>query len=296
MEITVYSENIKNQISSAIFESLSLIDKLKTVSKDENIDIKFIDAEKLNPFFLLPLALNLLKIENLINISENPYLDEIFFISGLDPDTMRISEFIAITEIYSDKDFIPLIKFPSILSKDDKKDVIISTIDNLITRQADINKNVSIGIKYIISEIIDNITQHANSQSGYILTKINKEDSYIDICIADMGIGLLNSYINTGDIDITTDLEAIQAANRGISTKNLPNAENRGYGIITSKKMLSEGLNGNFFMMSGNSIHFFNRNTQKFIIIPNRVKWQGTLIGLRVPYINPDFNYVNFIE
>ena len=296
MEITVLSENIKNQISSAIFESLSLIDKLKTVSKDENIDIKFIDAEKLNPFFLLPLALNLLKIENRINISENPYLDEIFFISGLDPDTMRISEFIAITEIYSDKDFIPLIKFPSILSKDDKKDVIISTIDNLITRQADINKNVSIGIKYIISEIIDNITQHANSQSGYILTKINKEDSYIDICIADLGIGLLNSYINTGDIDITTDLEAIQAANRGISTKNLPNAENRGYGIITSKKMLSEGLNGNFFMMSGNSIHFFNRNTQKFIIIPNRVKWQGTLIGLRVPYINPDFNYVNFIE
>ena len=32
-------------------------------------------------------------------------------------------------------------------------------------------------------------------------------------------------------------LDQVQAANRGISSKNLPDAENRGYGIYTSNRM-----------------------------------------------------------
>jgi hypothetical protein len=46
-----------------------------------------------------------------------------------------------------------------------------------------------------------------------------------------------------------------ETANQGISTKNLPNAENRGYGILTSKKMIIGGLSGNFIMLSGNALY-----------------------------------------
>lgn len=42
------------------------------------------------------------------------------------------------------------------------------------------------------------------------------------------------------------DAEALRLANEGKSTKNLPNAENRGYGISSSKEMLSDGLHGSF--------------------------------------------------
>ena len=92
------------------------------------------------------------------------------------------------------------------------------------------------------------------------------------------------------------DLEAIQAANRGISTKNLPDAENRGYGIITSKKMLVDGLGGNFIMMSGNALHLYNSEHIKFIEMPKDIRWNGTIIAFRVPYINKEFQYINYIE
>src|SRR5574344_3058492 len=98
---------------------------------------------------------------------------------------------------------------------------------------------------------VDNITQHSESGCRYIFAQEHPKKHFVDICIADNGITLLGSYKKNGDFDIATDIEAMQAANRGISTKNLPEAETRGYGIITSKRMLTEGLDGNFIMISG---------------------------------------------
>ena len=98
------------------------------------------------------------------------------------------------------------------------------------------------------------------------------------------------------DNEIESDLEAIQAANRGISTKNLPNAENRGYGIITSKKMLIDGLGGTFVLMSGNALHLYNSLDRRFVETPENIRWNGTIIALRVPYMNKDFQYINYIE
>lgn len=68
------------------------------------------------------------------------------------------------------------------------------------------------------------------------------------------------------------DKEAIKAANRGISSKNLPDAENRGYGIQTSKRMLVEGLGGQYLMISGGCLY------------------------LKTPVNSSKFNYVNYIE
>lgn len=61
------------------------------------------------------------------------------------------------------------------------------------------------------------------------------------------------------------DLSALlQAANRGISTKNLPEAENRGYGITTSRNMLVKGLGGTFLMMSGDAVYMNSPKIQHF--------------------------------
>ena len=54
---------------------------------------------------------------------------------------------------------------------------------------------------------------------------------YLDICIADQGIGLLGSYKKVPNNEIIDDMEAMKAANRRISSKNRPEAESRGYGI-----------------------------------------------------------------
>ena len=98
------------------------------------------------------------------------------------------------------------------------------------------------------------------------------------------------------DNEIATDLEAIKAANRGISSKNLPDAENRGYGIYTSKRMLVEGLGGQYLMISGGNFYYKRPGFDSFYSLPNGMRWDGTIIALRIPYNVNYFNYINYIE
>ena len=144
--------------------------------------------------------------------------------------------------------------------------------------------------------IRDNITEHSESDRGYICAQAYPTKGYIDICIADRGVTLYGSYKKLSDIEISDDIEAIKAANRGISSKNLPNAENRGYGIYTSKKMLIDGLNGQYMMMSGSAGYMKSRIMDGFFILPGGLRWNGTIIAYRIPYNVPQFYYINYVE
>lgn len=257
----------------------------------------FSEVEFVTPLYVLPLVVFLNSCNKDVTITNaNAYLQTIGFTKGMYPDKMRKSEFLAIMEKYSHETYIPIVSFPATKDNDDEKDAILSTVETIIVRQLGIAANVATGLKYMLGESIDNIIQHANSERGYIFAQSYPHKGYLDICIADGGITLLGSYQTLPNNEIESDLEAIQAANRGISTKNLPNAENRGYGIITSKKMLIDGLGGSFIMMSGNALHLYNSEYRRFVETPANIRWNGTIIALRVPYINKDFQYINYIE
>ena len=278
---------------------LAVIDTIHLINEttDENITLDFSDVKFITPLFVLPLVVYLNSCDkNITIVNMHEYLQTIGFATGMCPDKMRKSEFVAIMEKYSQKTYIPIVSFPATKDSDDEKDAILSTVESIIMRQLRLDSNISTGLKYMLGESIDNIIQHAQSERGYIFAQSYPNKKFIDICIADSGITLLGSYQTLPDNEIESDLEAIQAANRGISTKNLPNAENRGYGIITSKKMLIDGLGGSFIMMSGNALHLYNSEHQKFIETPSGIRWNGTIIALRMPYLNKDFHYINYIE
>ena len=285
-----------DKLSNSLLASIDAINQINESTSD-SLSINYSELTSITPLFILPLVVYLngcnKKIEN-IDLTEQ--LNLIRFSDGLLPDNMRKSEFIATMERYSSEKYIPIINFPATKERDDEKDAILSTVESIIVKQLGIDANVAMGIKYMIGETIDNIIQHANSERGYIFAKSFPEKGFLDICIADSGITLLGSYNTLIGNEISSDLEAIQAANRGISTKNLPNAENRGYGIITSKKMLIEGLKGSFIMMSGNALHLYNDKDKRFIETPNSIRWNGTIVALRIPYINKEFQYINYIE
>ena len=118
----------------------------------------------------------------------------------------------------------------------------------------------------------------------------------MDVCIADRGVCLLGSYEKLPDNEIESDLEAIKAANRGLSSKNLPDAENRGFGIRTSKQMLIQGLGGQYMMISGNSLYIKTRNLDSSYSMPQNLRWKGTIVALRIPYNSTTFNYIDYIE
>ena len=91
-------------------------------------------------------------------------------------------------------------------------------------------------------------------------------------------------------------LTSYKAANRGISSKNLPDAENRGFGIKTSKQMLIEGLAGQYLMISGGSLYFKRPGFDSFYSMPDCLRWNGTIVALRIPYNSSTFNYIHYIE
>lgn len=143
--------------------------------------------------------------------------------------------------------------------------------------------------------MVDNITEHSESERGYIFAQSYPAKGYVDLCIADEGITLTGSFKKAG-IEISSDVEAMQAANKGVSSKNLPDAENRGYGIYTTKNMLITGLNGQYMMMSGSALYLKDRQFDNIIELPGGLKWNGTVIALRIPYQNKDFVYTKYFE
>lgn len=86
-------------------------------------------------------------------------------------------------------------------------------------------------------------------------------------------------------------------ANEGYSTKNRPEAENRGYGISTSKEMLVVGMKGAFFMLSGGAFHRYENGANDYFDLRDIFRWNGTVILLRIPINVPkNFNYTDYLE
>ncbi len=288
--------NVKDdRLINGLVPTISIMSQIE-YSTDKDVVIDFSNTRFISPVFALSMLVYVSNNDRNIRFANmNDYMKAIHLDNVIKPDEGRRSEFVAIMERYSQKTYIPVISFPAQKNNDDKED-ILSVVENLIIRQLSIQSNVASGVKYLISETIDNITEHSESDRGFICAQAYQKKGYLDLCIANRGVTLLGSYTKLDDNEIASDLEAIKAANRGISSKNLPDAENRGYGIYTSKKMLIDGLGGQYMMMSGSTGYMKSRKIDEFFTLPRGLRWSGTIIALRIPYQAPLFNYINYIE
>ena len=270
-------------------------------SLDLEVTIDFSETRFISPVFALSLIVYLSRCGKQVSFKNVPdYLDRIELVNGgIKPDTMRQTEwqteFLAELEKYASKTYIPIIDFAAGRNSD-AKEAVSSIVENIIIQQLSIRSNVANGLKYMIDEILDNITEHSESDRGYIFAQAYPTKGFLDVCIADRGVSLLGSYEKLPDNEISSDIEAIKAANRGLSSKNLPDAENRGFGIRTSKQMLIQGLGGQYLMISGSSLYIKTLNLDSFYSMPHGLRWNGTIVALRIPYHSASFNYINYIE
>ena len=264
---------------------------------EQNVSIDFSDTRFISPVFALSLIVYLSRCGKQVSLKNiTDYLERIEFGNGgIKPDTMRQTEFLAELEKYASKTYIPIINFAAGRNSD-AKEAVSSIVENMIIQQLSIQSNVANGLKYMIDEILDNITEHSESDRGYIFAQAYPAKGFLDVCIADRGVSLLGSYEKLPDNEISSDIEAIKAANRGLSSKNLPDAENRGFGIKTSKQMLIQGLGGQYLMISGSSLYIKTLNLDSFYSMPHGLRWNGTIVALRIPYHSSSFNYINYIE
>lgn len=285
------------KLSSGFSAALRICKKIKG-SANSNDVIDFSCAKFVTPTFIMPLLVYIKKADKCVSIEHTEgYLNSICFNSlGVQSGSMRKSEFAAYLEQFSTKRYIPLISFPATNDRLEDKNEIMSVIESMIVKQAGLGQNIVSGIKYMLGEIVDNISEHSKSECGYIIAQCYPTSKYIDICIGDTGITLLGSYEGIPNCEITSDGEAMRAANSGISTKNLPDAENRGYGISTTRKMLVEGMGGQYMMVSGDTVYVNTKSGSGYFELPDGMRFEGTIVALRIPYWNENFRYINYIE
>jgi len=150
----------------------------------------------------------------------------------------------------------------------------------------------------VVGGLIDNISQHSGSRCGYLFCQRVRRELYI--VIADRGRTIYGNYIYAKryeDIVGVDEAAALRIANEGYSTKNLPTAENRGYGLSRSRKMIVKGLGGAYFMLSGTAFYRQGAEGGYVVNVPEGDRWNGTIILLRLPLETPKgFEFYDYVE
>ncbi|WP_372948558.1 ATP-binding protein [Mariniphaga sp.] len=295
--------NIPNPQGDSMGESLrSLLDVLEQWAKFTAKKELLIDLKKVlfvHPFFILPLCALCAnekekgkKLYFQLSNKIEPYLNTIHFPSGFDVNITENWENKLLK--FSSKTYLPVCKIPASAKHTGIREQLLTTFENILIQQANLKGQIITAVKYLISEAMDNIVEHAEAKNGWIMVQSFPQKGYIDICIADAGSGILGSYKKTGNTEITSHTKALQFAINGKSTKQI--TETRGYGIDTSRRMLVEGLKGKYVLFSGNALYIYTSELEQ--IAPLKTSgWQGTLLALQVPAkTNADFNYTTFLE
>lgn len=294
--ILIPSTNSNAQING-VFSNFFVISSA-TEAMDSNVIVwDFNNVESIHPLFSASLSLYAnfcdkhIEVINAKPIIEQ-YLNDIHFEHILD---IRSNDILCdIDNSYTVKAYIPICSFPA------DSDYIQQRLQTIIQNQSK-SEGIATPLSYILGELICNIAQHAETDKVFFFSEYTENDNAFNICIADKGIGIFGSYVKNdkyiskiGD----SDADALKIANEGYSTKNLPDAENRGFGISTSKNMLVKGLGGAFYMMSGSALQISETGkTDRFLELPKNVEWQGTLIYLKFPCkAKSSFTYTDYLE
>lgn len=209
-------------------------------------------------------------------------------------DEMPLSTFNVLLSENHGRGRVPVVAFPTGSKDTDIKNAITSAIEDFIISEAGLCSNVAQGLRYIADEIIDNITEHADTMEGYM--SATWDEKMVTVCIADAGKTIYGSYVDGNFDQIYSDQVALQAAVSGVSTKNLPGAENRGYGISTSADMIVRGLDSMIIMLSGRGFLLRDGKRNDFTELPEPIFMPGTLVCFTMPIEKDGFILYNHIE
>lgn len=231
------------------------------------------------------------------SLSVKDYLDTIHFPNGFPYNPNEIENFKASLSPFHSKSYIPVIFFPATKTGNNSsiREQILSAVNSILKEQLKLSGGVLQALYYMIDELTQNIADHSNCDKGLVFAQFYPSKNYMDICISDNGIGLLQGYINSGKYKVESDKEAVSLAVTGKSTKDLP--ESRGFGLSTSRKMLVNGLKGKFLLWSGSSMFIQTVENEEILSLEDEFRFQGCLIALRIPtFDNKEFNFYDFTE
>lgn len=148
--------------------------------------------------------------------------------------------------------------------------------------------------KYLMGESADNILEHSQSTSAYMMGQSYARMGFTEICIFDDGISIPGIFEKTG-FDFKYDCSAIKSAIMGKSTKEDVSGA-RGFGLGSSLKILVDGLNGEGIIISRNGAVYVNSKLREYYNLSDpRLCHKGTLISLRIPFSDAQLDITEYV-
>lgn len=257
----------------------------------------FSDCSFLHPFFLGALSVlkklygDVVECRN-INPQISHYLDLIYFHDPLQINNDQNDN--SLWERYKGKSYLPICVFDA---HNGSSEIAQNLIKSAVTNQIG-GKLVSV-LSYLLSELIDNITDHSKSKVGYVFCQKLPRQNSLCVFIADTGRSIYSSYATderyADSLGLRESSGLVMALN-GKSTKNRPESENRGFGISKSRELIVNGLKGEFLMLSGSAFARHDSNGVFVADLPGDLRWNGTIALLKVPINIPnELNIYDYI-
>lgn len=294
------SDDFGNPISSL----MHYISELNSKPEETEIILDFSEVKFTSPFILGGLSAEVAKLKAegksvsvLTNGTVESYLETVYFPDGFSTTEANVENIEAKLLSYHRKNFIPIVAFPATNRNAENKvrEKMLSAVNSIFKTQLKLTGDVLEAVYYLVAELTQNVADHSGIDRGLIVAQFYPTKNYMDVCIADCGKGLRQSYVDSGSFSPDNDEEAIKLALNGKSTK--PEAGSRGFGIPTSRKMLTKGLKGKFFMWTGNAFIYQNIEKEEIISVPEQFYRRGCLVALRIPiFANTQFKFYNYLE
>jgi len=257
------------------------------VGEKEKIHFDLSKTRWLCPIIILPVAAYIAKTNSTFAQSKNEtakaYLNAIRFPKGIS-SASEFEKYVQETKTY-----VPI----SILRRDKgvERENLESMFSGLMYRILGSVSGAQNAVYYPIAELVTNIFEHSKDDVGFIFGQYYPKKEYLDICIADTGRGLAQAYKDETGLELT-DGQAIEEVLKGHSTKS---QQERGYGIRTSKKVVCEGLDGNFIIASGASALVASQSSEKLVSLPD-FYWHGVIVAYRIPKPKGGIDISGFLE
>ena len=146
--------------------------------------------------------------------------------------------------------------------------------------------------KTLIGELVDNVKEHSGFSKAYVEGQIYKKKGFTELCILDNGKSIPGSFKEHGK-PFDNDANAIVQAIKGVTTKE---NDERGTGLGFVSNLITAGLCGEAFISSGSGFIYLRRENEGLIFNDPRIYHQGTIVGLRMPYIAKKVDITEFIN
>ena len=282
-----------------VFNQLCHVLYCTRVCEDEDVVWDFSGVQFLHPFLLGSLGVIRQSSRKRIHVDHIAqrvagYYELIHFGNPLQVGSKTGSEQL---QEYAARTYLPLCSIDLSAHNIGDLSTILTT---LISNQCHADAGVTNPLNYFFGELIDNMFEHSCGSHGYLFAQRLASEHCINLLLADDGNNIYESYRRTNKYlrEINGDeAMALRMACEGKSTKELPDAESRGFGISSSSRMLVEGMGGAFFILSGTAFHRRDASGSYYANIPEQIRWAGTIILMKIPMSLPaGFNYTIYIE